>query len=53
MKITNNTKRILKLCFGDTHKEEPEAMVILKVGWAMDLDDCPNTDISIQEMEKK
>ena len=49
MKFINNTPRRLKFYFGDIHKEEPEAEVILKAGGAIDLDCDPEIDFIIQE----
>ena len=49
MKIINNTPRRLKFYFGDINKKEPEGVVTLEIRQSVDLDDCPNTDFSIQE----
>lgn len=49
MKIRNNTHRRLKFYFGDTRKEDPEAIITLEVGQVIDFDYDPEADFIIQE----
>jgi len=53
MKIRNNTNQELVFYFGDSHREIPEAEIILAVGGEIDLTECPVEDISIQENKFK
>lgn len=52
MKIINNTNKELVFYVGDAHREEPEAVVTLKVGEDFNLDTCPQEDIVIQDKQK-
>jgi len=49
MRIRNNTNKKLVFYFGDSHDEEPEAVITLKVSEDFDLSEAPITDVSIQE----
>lgn len=49
MRIRNNTNNMLVLYFGDSNREEPEAVKKLRAGEDIDLNECPSENISIQE----